>query len=252
MPQSTDTTLSSAVSQNSLNLIKPFSAEAPVNKGNPGAAVRAQTSESTVELSSVKRQQVDTANAFLKELQGARSVFQAATSAFQEIRPLLLGEGGPASDDTLKKAGDKSLRLLSELANVRAEQELADVQRRLANSDTANFTDVVEAVAVLAKVAKQGLDGAGQTELKQLAQAVSLVNEALNKAQTRLEKLTSTVSAASSKAEADLGTREGLERVLGKLGESMQGQRDSALKAQANVNADMVARMLKDSDAGGA
>ena len=86
MPQSTDTTLSSAVSQNSLNLIKPFSAEAPVNKGNPGAAVRAQTSESTVELSSVKRQQVDTANAFLKELQGARSVFQAATSAFQEIR----------------------------------------------------------------------------------------------------------------------------------------------------------------------
>ncbi|HEX4844339.1 MAG TPA: hypothetical protein VFV57_11755 [Limnobacter sp.] len=243
MPFSTNAPGSYAVNQNSLNLITPVSTEPSSlgRAGNAGPAARAEAPVEQVQLSGVKQQQVNTANAFLKELQGAQSIFQAANSAFQEIEQRVL-EG--ADDEQLKKAGDKALDLLQNIANVRAQQELKDIKTKLASSDTASFADVVDAVAVLARVAKGGLDEADTGSLQDLAEAISVVNEALSKAQTRLENLTNTVSTAGNKATEDLNNRQGMEKMMAALGQAMQGSREDAIKAQANINSAVVARML--------
>lgn len=248
MPQTNDVATSTTVSQNQLNTIKPYLPEAPINKGDPAAVVRPADKQESVELSSVKRQQVNTANSFMRELQDARSIFQASTSAFQEIRDLLLGgDASDPSNEELRKAGEKSLRLLESIASVRADQELGEIKRKLASTDKASFADVVDAVAVLAKIAKGGrADGSSNSDLQRLAEAVSLVNEALNKTQNRLEVLTQTVSRASTKAEQDLNSREGIAKFASALSLSMQGSKADAMKAQANINSEVVARMLKD------
>lgn len=248
MPQTNEIATSTTVSQNNLNAIKPYVPEAPINKGDPSAAVRPAASQESVELSSVKRQQVNAANSFMRDLQDARSIFQASASAFQEIREALLGaDTGGDRADALKKAGEKSLRLLESITTVRADQELGEIKRKLASTDKASFADVVDAVAVLAKIAKGGMsDGTNNNDLQRLAEAVSLVNEALNKTQTRLETLTKTASQASTKAEQDLNSREGIAQVASALSQAIQGSKEDAMKAQANIKSELVARILKD------
>ncbi|WP_370264052.1 hypothetical protein [Limnobacter sp.] len=243
MPFSTNAPGSYAVNQNSLNLITPKTSEGSTlgRGGGVAPATRADAQSEQLQLSGVKQQQVNTASSFLKELQGAQSIFQAANSAFQEIEQRVL-EG--AEDEQLRKAGDKALDLLQNIANVRAQQELKDIKSKLASSDNASFADVVEAVAVLARVAKGGLDKADTGTLQELAEAISVVNEALSKAQTRLENLTNTVSTASNKATEDLNNRKGMEKMMAALGQAMQGSRENAIKAQANINSAVVARML--------
>ncbi|HEX4916576.1 MAG TPA: hypothetical protein VFV43_01630 [Limnobacter sp.] len=243
MPSGTNAPGFYAVNQNSLNLIAPVSAEPSAlgRAGTAGPTARAEAPADQVQLSGVKQQQVNTANAFLKELQEAQSIFQAANSAFQEIEQRVL-EG--ADDEQLKKAGDKALDLLQNIANVRAQQELQSIKTKLASSETASFADVVDAVAVLARVAKGGLDKADTASLQNLAEAISVVNEALSKAQARLENLTNTVSTAGNKATEDLNNRQGMEKMMAALGQAMQGSREGAIKAQANINSAAVARML--------
>lgn len=245
MPSGTNAPGSYAVNQNSFNLITPVSTESSTlgRAGSAAPATRTEAPAEQVQLSGVKQQQVNTANAFLKELQGAQSIFQAANSAFQEIEQRVL-EG--ADDEQLKKAGDKALDLLQNIASVRAEQELKSIKTKLASSDTASFADVVDAVAVLARVAKSGLDKANTASLQDLAEAISVVNEALSKAQTRLESITNTVSAAGDKATKDLNIRQGMDKMMAALGQAMQGSREDAIKAQANINSAVVTRMLSE------
>jgi flagellar biosynthesis chaperone FliJ len=243
MTKPSDTSLSKAMTQNSMKLIQPALGDSLVRKA--GSAKKQQANaptQDTVELSGVKRKQVDTAQTFLKELQKTQSDFQAVNSAFQDLAETMIN----GSDDELQQAGDRSLKLLERIATVQAERELSEIRSKLENTDKASFADVVQAVAVLAKLAKNGTESTSMDDMAALADMVGLINEALSKAQTRLENLTSTVSQANQKAAEELQSREGLERMVSALGAAMKGSRQDAMNAQANVDSALVARMLQD------
>ncbi len=232
-----------AMTQNSMKLIQPALGDSLVRKAESAKKQQATTiAQDTVELSGVKRKQVDTAQTFLKELQKTQSDFQAVNSAFQELAQTMLD----GSDEALQQAGQKSLKLLERIANVQAERDLGEIKAKLTNTDKASFADVMQAVAVLAQFAKNGTESASMDEMAALADVVTLINEALNKAQTRLESLTSTVSKANQKANEELQNRAGLEQMVGALGAAMRGSREDAMNAQANVDFALVARMLQD------
>ncbi len=243
MTKPSDTSLSKAMTQNSMKLIQPALGDSLVRKA--GSAKKQQANvppQDTVELSGVKRKQVDTAQTFLKELQKTQSDFQAVNSAFQDLAETMIN----GSDDELQQAGDRSLKLLERIATVQAERELSEIRSKLENTDKASFADVVQAVAVLAKLAKNGTESTSMDDMAALADMVGLINEALSKAQTRLENLTSTVSQANQKAAEELQSREGLEHMVSALGAAMKGSRQDAMNAQANVDSALVARMLQD------
>ena len=243
MTKPSDTSLSKAMTQNSMKLIQPALGDSLVRKA--GSAKKQQANvptQDTVELSGVKRKQVDTAQTFLKELQKTQSDFQAVSSAFQDLAETMIN----GSDDELQQAGDRSLKLLERIATVQAERELSEIRSKLENTDKASFADVVQAVAGLAKLAKNGTESTSMDDMAALADMVGRINEALSKAQTRLENLTSTVSQANQKAAEELQSREGLEHMVSALGAAMKGSRQDAMNAQANVDSALVARMLQD------
>lgn len=243
MTKPSDLGTSKAMTQNSMKLIQPAVGDSLVRKAESAKKQLSQAStQDSVELSGVKRKQVDTAQTFLKELQKTQSDFQAVNSAFQDLAETMIN----GTDEDLKQAGDRSLKLLERISSVQTERDLEEIKAKLSNPATASFADVVQAVAVLARIAKNGTDSTNMDDMVALGDVVGLINEALSKAQSRLENLTSTVNKANQKANEELQGREGLERMVSALGVAMKGSKEDAMNAQANVDSALVARMLQD------
>lgn len=130
----------------------------------------------------------------------------------------------------------------------KVDKDIESIRKKLATEEPMSFADVMDAVAVLAKVAKNGGESSNVEEAKMLADAVSLVNQALAKAQVRLDTLTETANKANTKVSKDTETREGLEKMNKGLLAAMQNSKQEALKAQANINPDFVSRVLQSDD----
>lgn len=237
---------SSAVTQNTISSFKQ-SAPADVASGGQNASdakPAAELAAGKVEIANSRRSQLESANAFIRELKQSQYTLQVGVSAMQEIE-----EGLQQNDKSkLEAAGDKALRLMESVDRSKVDKDIESIRKKLATEEPMSFADVMDAVAVLAKVAKNGGESSNVEEAKMLADAVSLVNQALAKAQVRLDTLTETANKANTKVSKDTETREGLEKMNKGLLAAMQNSKQEALKAQANINPDFVSRVLQSDD----
>lgn len=237
---------SAAVTQNTISSFKQ-SAPAGVASGGQNAfdvKPAADAAAETVEIAHSRRSQLESANALIRELKQSQFTLQVGVSALQEIEEGLQQK----NRGKLEEAGDKALRLMESVGRANVDKDIESIRKKLAKEEPMSFADVMDAVAVLAKVAKNSTESSSVEEVKMLADAVSLVNQALTKAQVRLDTLTETANKANSKVSKDTETREGLEKMNKGLLAAMQNSRQDALKAQANINPDFVSKVLQSDD----
>ncbi|MDX1669502.1 MAG: hypothetical protein R3194_08800 [Limnobacter sp.] len=228
-----------AMNENTIKLLQASAKQVNRPAKSDGAAQASEAKPEPQGLTQKKMAQLGTVNSFKKEVVDALSVLQVASSALQEIEEGLSAN----SNEQLNKAADKASQLLESVKRNLTDRELAEVKANLAKNENVSFADVVEAVAVVAKASKSG--GAQGTDFTDLREAVSLVNQALSKAQVRVASLSDSVSAVGEKANASLKTAEGLEALAKKVNADFASNRDSAIQAQANIDASFVSRLLQ-------